>query len=217
MNKYQKAMEHIYVDRDMYNRILNAIPKAVAMKARKRIGRMILAMGGITAASVILVWSLRGPYHIPWENSYEESPASEDTDKNSTSNYDYSITEYSSVKELSEAVEFQVREFTHMPFETDKILYQAYAKEAAEIIYTHNGQDLYYRKAKRGFHIFENDNEYEQTKEIQIHSNTITLKGDSREFYLAVWADENYSYAVGDSGGLDEKILLQLVADIYKQ
>ncbi len=145
-------------------------------------------MGGIAAASFILVTSLKMTIPYTPAEPDDSPPVAADVDREAPppetvmkSCEDNSTTEYSSAEEISEAAGFEVEEFTDVPFETDGVFYQVYSDGTVEIVYTYDDQKLYYRKAEGSSYILSDDIEYEQTKEIEIHSDIITLKGDSRQ------------------------------------
>ena len=114
------------------------------------------------------------------------------------------MVEVNSIDELSAAVGFQVSEVNGLPFTVENEVYTSYWDEMAQIEYTGEGETAVFRKGMGTDDVSGDYNVYSNVKEITVGANSVTLKGNTDSFTLAVWTDGDYSYSLDISSGLSE-------------
>lgn len=112
------------------------------------------------------------------------------------------IEEAASIEELSELVGFDVATDFSLPFEAKEIVYCSYWNEMAQIEYSGEGCTATYRQSLGTDDNSGDYNVYGDTVEINVNSRTVTLKGDSGAYVLAVWTDGAYAYSLSVSSGI---------------
>lgn len=114
------------------------------------------------------------------------------------------MVEVNSIDELSAAVGFPVSEVEGLLFAVENEVYTSYWDEIAQIEYTGEGETAVFRKGTGTDDVSGDYNVYSNVKEITVGANTVTLKGNTDSFTLAVWTDGDYSYSLDISSGLSE-------------
>lgn len=114
------------------------------------------------------------------------------------------MMEVNSIDELSAAVGFLVSEVEGLLFAVENEVYTSYWDEIAQIEYTGEGETAVFRKGTGTDDVSGDYNVYSNVKEITVGANTVTLKGNTDSFTLAVWTDGDYSYSLDISSGLSE-------------
>lgn len=206
MKKYDEIMNKIEVDEAMRRRILSYVEnlnleteKAAKSRKESKIRRLRgRKMRNITAAAaciaILLVCTFAWPKLTgPGEQGTEESVAIAN-----------GMVEVNSIDELSAAVNFPVNEVTGLPFTVENEVYTSYWGEMAQIEYTGEGETAVFRKGMGTDDVSGDYNVYSNVKEITVGANTVTLKGETDMFTLAVWTDGEYSYSLDVSKGLSE-------------
>ena len=127
------------------------------------------------------------------------------------------MKEYGSAEELSDAVGFTVREIGELPFTVKETLYFAYDDTLAEIRYTGDDQEVYFRKSQGE----DEDNSgvyntYSQTTTITVGDTEITCKGESDAYELAIWKKEGYSYSISLQTGISLEELQAMIETVEK-
>lgn len=144
------------------------------------------------------------------DQSLQESA---DTDSAVTADY-YAPESYDSAAALSEAVGFTVNDLSSIPFTVVETDYVALDAEFAQIsYYDANGDDLTYRKS---IGIDDNSgdyNIYDVTQEVAVAGCTVTCKGETDTFHLAVWTDGTYAYSIYLTDGCIMEQLQTLIAE----
>lgn len=123
------------------------------------------------------------------------------------------IEEAASIEELSELVGFEVATDFSLPFEAKEIVCRSYWDEMAQIEYSGEGYAATYRQSLGTDDNSGDYNVYGDTVEITVNGRTVTLKGDSGAYVLAMWTDGTYSYSLSISPGVpaeDWRNILQL-------
>ncbi len=206
MKKYDEIMNKIEVDEAMRRRILSYVEnlnleteKTAKSRKESKIRRLRgRKMRHITAAAaciaILLVCTFAWPKLTgPGEQGTEESVAIAN-----------GMVEVNSIDELSAAVNFPVNEVTGLPFTVENEVYTSYWGEMAQIEYTGEGETAVFRKGMGTDDVSGDYNVYSNVKEITVGANTVTLKGETDMFTLAVWTDGEYSYSLDVSKGLSE-------------
>ena len=114
------------------------------------------------------------------------------------------IMDVGTLEELSAHVGFEVEELNGLPFEVKETTYTVYWQKLAEIIYTGESQCATFRKSVG---TEDNSGDYDRYADmihIDLGGGTVTLKGDSGIYVLAVWTDGEYSYSMSLSQGISE-------------
>ena len=78
-----------------------------------------------------------------------------------------------------------------------------YAEEGSE--------SVLFRKGVGAEDISGDYNVYDAETEHDVNGKTVTLKGDGKLVYLAIWTDGGYSYSISASAGMDANAMLALV------
>lgn len=215
MKKYDEIMNKIEVDEAMRRRILSYVEnlnleteKAEKSREESKIRRLRgRTVRHITAAAaciaILLVCTFAWPkLSGPGEQGTEESAAIAN-----------GMVEVNSIEELSVAVNFPVSEVTGLPFTVENEIYTSYWGEMAQIEYTGEGEIAVFRKSMGTDDVSGDYNVYSNVKEITVGSNTVTLKGETDAFTLAVWTNGEYSYALDISKGLSEEEWIEILQE----
>lgn len=213
MKKYDEIMNKIEVDEAMRRRILSYVEnlnleteKAAKIREESKIRRFRgRTVRNITAAAaciaILLVCTFAWPKLTgPGEQGTEESAAIAN-----------GMVEVNSIDELSAAVNFPVNEVTGFPFTVENEVYTSYWGEMAQIEYTGEGETAVFRKGPGTDDVSGDYSVYSNVKEITVGANTVTLKGETDTFTLAVWTDGEYSYSLDISKGLSEDEWIEMI------
>lgn len=127
------------------------------------------------------------------------------------------MKEYGSAEELSDVVGFTVREIGELPFTVKETLYFTYDDTLAEIRYTGDDQEVYFRKSQGE----DEDNSgvyntYSQTTTITVGDTEITCKGESDAYELAIWKKDGYSYSISLQTGISLEELQAMIETVEK-
>ena len=206
MKKYDELMNKIEVDGAMRRRILSYVEhlnletekaekSRLGSKIRRFRRRMMRNIAAAAACIAILLVCT-----VAWPKLTE--PGEPGTEENvSVVN---GMVEVNSVDELSAAVNFPVNEVYGLPFSVEKEVYTSYWDEMAQIEYFGEGETAVFRKSTGPDDVSGDYNEYSNVKEITAGSNSVTLKGNTDRYTLAIWTDGKYSYSLDISSGLSE-------------
>ncbi len=206
MKKYDEIMNKIEVDEAMRGRILSyvenlnletekATKRREDSKIRQFRGRTVRNITAAAACIAILLvctfaWpKLTGPGELETKESVSIANG---------------MVEVNSIDELSAAVGFPVSEVEGLLFAVENEVYTSYWDEIAQIEYTGEGETAVFRKGTGTDDVSGDYNVYSNVKEITVGANTVTLKGNTDSFTLAVWTDGDYSYSLDISSGLSE-------------
>lgn len=127
------------------------------------------------------------------------------------------MKEYGSAEELSDVVGFTVREIGELPFTVKETLYFTYGDTLAEIRYTGDDQEVYFRKSQGE----DEDNSgvyntYSQTTTITVGDTEIICKGESDAYELAIWKKDGYSYSISLQTGISLEELQAMIETVEK-
>lgn len=124
------------------------------------------------------------------------------------------IVQMADAAELSEAVGFEVKDITGLPFDDETRVYTSYWNEFAQIMYTGEGQSAVYRKSVESGDNSGDYNMYNAVVQITVDSVNATLKGDSDGYRLGIWSDGSFSYSIKLSEGLSEEEWKTMIAEV---
>lgn len=196
--KYDEVMDKIQVTPEMRRRILSNIEdmdfseKKLAKVIRFPHIRRVAAIAACLA--VVLVGALTLPNYL--------TPGPLPTDM--VGNPSEGIVEVASVRELSQAVGFDVDDLNNLPFTPEQTAYLSYWQEMAEIVYTGEGWTATYRKAPGIADVSGDSNEYTAETVIQVDGQSVALRGTGEAYVLAIWNDGDYAYSLALSQGIPD-------------
>ena len=197
MNKYQELMGHLQVTEEMEHRILGKVQ--VHFQRKRQTRRIWFSALGLGAAAALMMLVIR-PYRMG-------RPALTGSAEVGMSGRE----EYSSAKELSEAVGFLVPELTALPFLVKERIYSSIGADCAQIEYVGTEETLGFVKCP-GIRDYSGDyNIYPQEKKVSIQQGEATLRGQEGKIYVAFWTDGTYACSLYSSEGLEEKEMILLI------
>lgn len=203
-NRYDRVMENVEVTDEMHERIMKKINEVefvetqrnkIAFKNYKRYLSIAACFAILLVGSLVI----RNLVNHRQENLQQVVP---------------DIMEYNSLDELSDAVNFKVCEIKKLPFEVAEVKYIAYWKELAQIEYINPGNTLVLRMAISNDDISGDFYDYPEVKYIIDQNITLTIKGESNKYTLAVWKSQEYSYSLSITNGLSESEMLEIVRSV---
>ena len=192
-SKYDETMEHIKLTPEARERILRAVENADLNGPRSRLSKIIsfpVAARVAAAACLLIVIGAAAAAVIMSRPAVPEVPEDLLTGG-------YSPVDYRTCGELSEAVGFPVEDAASIFPGAENVPYTDLFGETAEISFSVDGREYYFRKSPGSADNSGDYNEYEEEKHIECEGVEITLKGGSDGCSLALWSDGGYSYSLG--------------------
>lgn len=181
--EYDELMEHIEVTPEMRRRILRHIqaedipaskPKVLRFPVLKRYLSIAACAVVLLALALVLPRFLAEPDQPPVLAGQ-------------------GIEKSASLQDLSDAVGFALDEEFALPFAVEEVSYLSYWGELAEIQYSGAGQTAAFRKSAGSGDNSGDYTEYEDVTTLELSGHTVTLKGRSGAYSLAVWTDGAYA------------------------
>lgn len=197
-SKYKDVMEHVEVTAEMQDRIMKNLH---SVDFGKKQGNGMVNSRKYISIAACLVLLLVGAFFM---RNMTKPPIQVVPD----------IVEYTSSDELSKGVGFMVREVRTLPFDAHRIQYFAYWKKLAHIVYEGNENTLIFRMSAGSDDISGDYNNYNDVKSFKLGNNAVTLKGNLKQYNLAVWEADGYSFSVNASTGIPEQELLKVVQSV---
>lgn len=203
-NRYERIMDNVEVTNDMHERIMKNIKEVGRIETKRNIIAVrnytkYLSMAACFVVLFVGMFFIRSVVNNRQGNLQQVVP---------------DIMEYSSNKELSDAIGFKVCEIKKLPMEIAEVKYIAYWGEIAQIEYINPNNTLTLRMAISDDDISGDYYNYSIIKNIFEDNNTVTIKGDGEKYTLAVWQSEGYSYSLKISNGVSESEMLKLVGSV---
>lgn len=204
MNRYNKMMNKINVTPEMHERIMKNIqetdfeskpPKMYFLQNFKK----YISIAACLLICIIGISLLPNIMKLGQEPPIQAIP---------------DIIEYNSKSELSSSVGFEVKDVQNIPFDVEQIKYISYWNELAESTYLGNNNTLTFRMSEGNKDISGDYSEYEEVKNYSIDSHTVTIKGADGLYNLAIWRDDDFSYALQLSVAISETDLLDIIQSI---
>lgn len=205
---YDEIMEHVTVTELMRQRILSRVEKVDLDPSGHAVqGRVLRRYWAAAAcAALLLVSAAVLPRYLGgWQT--EPMPGHVETVS--------PFTEVASLAELEAAVGFRVEELTELPFPVTETAYLAFGSDMAEIRYCGKTETAVLRKAVG---IQDPSGDYTQYAEemvLDISGTSVTLKGESGRYVLALWQDGDYVWSVRLSEGTDQSVWQQLLLPLF--
>ena len=192
--KYAELMDKIELTPEMRERVLSGVERGLyGNKARRRsLLRRGLPLAACLALVITAVLSLPhvttpGVDVVPGIESVQDAGA------------------------LSDAVGYEVRDVSGLPFEPDAAVYTAYG-DMAEIDYSGEGEQAVYRQSPGAEDNSGDYNEYAAVTTTSVGDAQVTLKGGAPDSYtLALWSSGGYSYSLSLSSPLPESAWIELI------
>ena len=204
MNRYNKMMDKINVTPEMHERIMNNIQEVDFETEPKKVIFLKGYKKYISIAACLMV-CIAGTLLIPNLKKVEQEPPLQVVPD---------IVEYTSTRELSSSVGFEVKDVKNIPFEVEEIKHTSYWKELAEIIYSGSENTLIFRMSEGSADISGDYSAYEEVKSYSVDDYTVTLKGSNGAYNLAIWNDGAFSYSLELNAGISETDLGDMIQSI---
>ncbi|MDO5378397.1 MAG: hypothetical protein Q4G52_08685 [Clostridia bacterium] len=85
-----------------------------------------------------------------------------------------------------------------------------------EVVYGNEDEKTVIRKAEGSEDISGDYNQYVESNTITVGELQVTMKGESGQVQLAIWANSGYTYSIGiyDENGLSSDVMAELVATV---
>lgn len=119
-----------------------------------------------------------------------------------------------SAQALSDAVGFPVSDVTGLPFTPTETVYTAYDDEMAQVSYWGDEQSAFFRKGRGDQDISGDYTDYPQTFTLEAEDASVTLRGQSDGYTLAVWTRGDFSYSLTLSQPLSVQDWTELILSI---
>ena len=116
-----------------------------------------------------------------------------------------SVTQASSLQELSQLVGFEMEELKTLPFAVTETQYRAYPGGMAEVTYLGETQSVTLRKLAGDADPSGDYSSYSDTLVLTREGYCVTLSGEGSLYSLAVWQDGTYSYSIRVSQACSEE------------
>lgn len=214
---YNEIMENIYLTPETKEQILCHVSER-ERKAKVQNMKKWTKYISVAACCALVVGAAYGIHTL-----HPDKTVSEEEDMTTADMVDDGaqianpMKEYGSAEELSDAVGFTVREIGELPFTVKETLYFTYDDTLAEIRYTGDDQEVYFRKSQGE----DEDNSgvyntYSQTTPITVGDTEITCKGESDAYELAIWKKDGYSYSISLQTGISLEELQAMIEMVEK-
>ena len=214
---YNEIMENIYLTPETKEQILCHVSER-ERKAKVQNMKKWTKYISVAACCALVVGAAYGIHTL-----HPDKTVSEEEDRTTADMVDDGaqianpMKEYGSAEELSDAVGFTVREIGELPFTVKETLYFTYDDTLAEIRYTGDDQEVYFRKSQGE----DEDNSgvyntYSQTTTITVGDTEITCKGESDAYELAIWKKDGYSYSISLQTGISLEELQAMIETVEK-
>ena len=214
---YNEIMENIYLTPETKEQILCHVSER-ERKAKVQNMKKWTKYISVAACCALVVGAAYGIHTL-----HPDKTVSEEEDMTTADMVDDGaqianpMKEYGSAEELSDAVGFTVREIGELPFTVKETLYFTYDDTLAEIRYTGDDQEVYFRKSQGE----DEDNSgvyntYSQTTTITVGDTEITCKGESDAYELAIWKKDGYSYSISLQTGIGLEELQAMIETVEK-
>lgn len=120
----------------------------------------------------------------------------------------------SSLSELSQLVGFEVKSLTKLPFAATDTQYMSYGGAMAQVTYSGETQSLVFRQTTGSTDPSGDYTVYADTVILSLGDCSVTLKGESGAYLLALWQDGTYSYSIHSSEAYSEAEWADLLSGV---
>ena len=207
LTKYDEVMEKIKVTPEMRARILQNAAAQCKPSDQKKPAR-VTVLRRFAALAACLAVLLAGAVTLPRLIS---RPAQKEEAETMIAN---GMEELSSRDELSAAVGFPVKAAMSLPFFPQEIFYTSYWGDMAQTDYANGSAGACLRQSVGAEDHSGDWNEYPAQQTITAAGCTVTLKGETGSYTLAIWTDGNYSYSLSLSSGQPESVWQTIIEGV---
>ena len=185
---YRDAMNHIAVTEEMRVRILTNIQNTDLHAPKSRSHPFPVRYLAVAACFALLI---AGAIALPGSRTpiQSENPSG-------VQNGILDKVDVHSLQALSQFVGFEVELLTELPFDVIETQYAAYGQDLAEVKYVGKTQSLVFHKIAGNTDPSGDYTAYSDTLILEVGRISVTLKGESGMYSLAVWQDGEYSYSL---------------------
>lgn len=99
---------------------------------------------------------------------------------------------------------FEVKSLTKLPFAVTDTQYMSYGGTMAQVTYSGETQSLVFRQTTGSTDPSGDYTVYADTVILSLGDCSVTLKGESGAYLLALWQDGTYSYSIHSSAAYSE-------------
>lgn len=204
--KYNRAIEHIKVTPGMHERIMKNLSDIDIVKKQRKVPFFRVYRKYISfAACLVLMFVGAFVVYNSLTNSNNPPVATNS-----------SIVDCGSLGELSDAVGFKVQEVKTLPFKVKETAYASFWGKLAQIKYTDEENILVFRMS-----VGSEDNsgvydEYSDVKNCSAGDYTVTIKGTSGLYNIAIWENGRFSYSINISNGVSEEEMQKIVLSVQQ-
>lgn len=128
----------------------------------------------------------------------------------------FDATEFPSVREMSDAIGFEVNDISEVPFEATEVIYRVISGKLAEIVYIGDGDKLTIRKSAGDEDNSGDYNEYTLDEPIEIEGNKIDILGFEEGYYLVTWYDGEYFHSIRSDSPQTADKMKEIISDLIK-
>ena len=148
-----------------------------------------------------------------------EAEAAEEETKDNSEGIEgmvFDATEFPSVREMSDAIGFEVNDISVVPFEATEVIYRVISGKLAEIVYIGDGDKLTIRKSAGDEDNSGDYNEYTLDEPIEIEGNKIDILGFEEGYYLVTWYDGEYFHSIRSDSPQTADKMKEIISDLIK-
>lgn len=125
------------------------------------------------------------------------------------------FVECETLDDATEIAGFSMTAPTAVPNWVNGTVIRAVENDMIEMTYTGTKQqELRIRKARGNEDISGMHSSFDEVKEVAVEGRDITLKINGEKIYVVIWSDEDYSYAVSTTEGLEQTHIENLISGI---
>ena len=128
----------------------------------------------------------------------------------------FDAAEFPSVREMSDAIGFEVNDISVVPFEATEVIYRVISGKLAEIVYIGDGDKLTIRKSAGEEDNSGDYNEYTLDEPIEIEGNKIDILGFEEGYYLVTWYDGEYFHSIRSDSPQTADKMKEIISDLIK-
>jgi predicted small secreted protein len=121
---------------------------------------------------------------------------------------------YTDLDQAKEAAGFEGKELINLPEGYSFASAQVISEELIQITYTADDREIMYRTGKGVADISGDYNEYAEHETFEIAGNQISTGSNDENIFVATWTENEMSYAITASEGLDQGALCGMLGKV---
>lgn len=118
------------------------------------------------------------------------------------------------IEQISEKLGYAVRTPKYIPSGYELKNTELMDESIVEISYENEYDIIYYRTAKNNEDIVDDCNIYTDSEEINVNSSEVTIKGNDNLCHNATWKDDDESFAVFSSNGIQKDDMIDIIESV---